>query len=109
MHCSAIVYLFYFFTKYRGLLAVFEFFVTSKDVSLIAPDPISNMKPIVRTTKNKIATEKPNKLTWYKVTAKGYNNSTSRSNIKNNKQTIKKWIWNVPLVWPGITLNPHFN
>ena len=57
------MYLFYFFTKYRGLLAVFEFFVTSKDVSLIAPDPISNMKPIVRTTKNKIATEKPNKLT----------------------------------------------
>ena len=78
-------------------------------VSFIAPDRISKTKPIVKTKKKQYQQKNPNKLIWYKVTAKGNNNTTSRSNIKDNKQTIKKWIWNVPLVWPGITLNPHFN
>ena len=34
-----------------------------EEVKLIAPEPISNTKPIVKTTKNRIATENPKVLT----------------------------------------------
>jgi len=52
------------------------FLFVGLDVTFIAPEPISNTKPIVNTIKNIKATEKPNILTWYNVTAIG-----NRSNI----------------------------
>ena len=80
---------------------------SGEDVSLIAPEPISKTKPIVNTKKNIIATVKPKVLIWYRVTAAGKINKISRSKIKKSKATIKKWMWNVLLVWPGIASNPH--
>lgn len=53
------------------------------DDILIAPEPISNKKPIVKTIKNINATENPNIETWYKVTAIGNKSKISRSKIKN--------------------------
>jgi len=48
--------------------------------------------------KNIIAIAKPNILTWYRVKAKGYSNTISRSNIKNNIATI----------WPeGVRINVY--
>ena len=66
------------------------FSLTSKEVSLIAPDPISKTNPIVKTIKNIIAIENPNTLTLYNVTAIGKSSSISRSKTKNNKPTKKK-------------------
>ena len=54
----------------------------------IAPDPISNINPIVSTIKNIKAIEKPKELTCYKVPAIGNNKSISKSNTKNNIATI---------------------
>lgn len=42
---------------------IFLFSLTSKEVSWIAPDPISNTKPIVKTIKNIKATVNPKVLT----------------------------------------------
>ena len=79
----------------------------SKLVKPIAPEPISNTKPIVKIIKNIIPIENPKIETWYKETANGNNNKISRSKIKNNKATIIKWIWNVDLVCSGKAKNPH--
>ena len=43
---------------------------------------------MVNTIKNINATENPNILTWYKVTAMGNNNKISRSKIKNKIATV---------------------
>jgi len=54
----------------------------------IAPEPISNINPIVNTIKKIKAILKPKVLTLYKVTAIGNNNNISKSKIKNNIATI---------------------
>ena len=52
------VQLTYYFPWGKGLKLYFE----DEVVKFIAPDPISNTKPIVNTKKNRIAMEKPKKL-----------------------------------------------
>jgi len=54
----------------------------------MAPEPISNINPIVNTTKKIKAILNPKVLTLYKVTAIGNNNNISKSKIKNNIATI---------------------
>ena len=54
----------------------------------IAPLPISNTKPIVKTIKNIIAIENPKMLTLYKVRAIGKRRRISRSKTKNSIATI---------------------
>ena len=66
------------------------FSLTSKEVNLIAPDPISKTKPIVKTIKKIIAILNPKTLTLYNVKAIGNSNNISRSNTKINKPTMKK-------------------
>ena len=46
--------------------------------NLIAPDPISNTKPIVKIIKKISAIAKPKKETWYKQTAIGNNSIISK-------------------------------
>src|SRR6267142_2163999 len=53
----------------------------------IAPEPISKINPIVKTTKKIKAILNPKVLTLYKVTAIGNNNNISKSKIKNNIAT----------------------
>ena len=57
-------------------------------VKEIAPEPISNINPIVKIRKNKIAITQPKIFTWYSDTAKGIMNNNSKSNIKKLIATI---------------------
>jgi len=54
------------------------------DLREMAPVPISNMKPIVKITKNSTATQNPKLLIELRVTDKGSKRTSSKSNTKNN-------------------------